>query len=215
MVEHSGAVGDAYVSDDWGGEKRGSERLRFSQPLSGTFTFIHSPPPYSSTSISLIMFAATRSSLRFAASRNGSYAGIPRSLIARNMNSKVNGKRTSQALLRHHSLTYAMSLQDLLSVLIWVPPTHVSPSWRVRLQGSSKTRRVSEPPLPLSLSQNTANVLSVSPPSDSLSLTRQTPSSLSSVSSVVSTRIRRSRKTQSTGESSRSLTQIFIRFAYL
>ncbi|KAK7691790.1 hypothetical protein QCA50_005193 [Cerrena zonata] len=37
------------------------------------------------------MFAAARSSVRLSASRNGSYAGLPRSLIARNMNSKVNG----------------------------------------------------------------------------------------------------------------------------
>ncbi|KAJ8462018.1 hypothetical protein ONZ51_g11176 [Trametes cubensis] len=36
------------------------------------------------------MFAAARS-LRLAASRSGNYAGLPRSMIARNMNSKVNG----------------------------------------------------------------------------------------------------------------------------
>ncbi|CDO68854.1 hypothetical protein BN946_scf185035.g7 [Trametes cinnabarina] len=36
------------------------------------------------------MYAAARS-LRLAASRSGNYAGIPRSMIARNMNSKVNG----------------------------------------------------------------------------------------------------------------------------
>ncbi|KAI8970823.1 heat shock protein [Trametes punicea] len=36
------------------------------------------------------MFTAARS-LRLAASRSGNYAGIPRSMIARNMNSKVNG----------------------------------------------------------------------------------------------------------------------------
>lgn len=38
------------------------------------------------------MFTAACSSVR-AASRNGVYAGLPRSLIARNMNSDVNGKR--------------------------------------------------------------------------------------------------------------------------
>lgn len=64
-------------------------------------------PPHPFLPISLIMFAA-RSSLRFAAARNGSYAGLPRSLIARNMNSKPTGKRTSQLVPRHHLLNYTM-----------------------------------------------------------------------------------------------------------
>ncbi|KAH6914017.1 heat shock protein [Coprinopsis sp. MPI-PUGE-AT-0042] len=37
------------------------------------------------------MFAAARNSLRTSVSRTGHYAGLPRTMIARNMNSKVNG----------------------------------------------------------------------------------------------------------------------------
>lgn len=46
--------------------------------------------PYPFHPISIVMFAVARS-LRTAASRSGHYAGLPRSMIARNMNSKVTG----------------------------------------------------------------------------------------------------------------------------
>ncbi|KAF7973060.1 hypothetical protein HWV62_16362 [Athelia sp. TMB] len=49
------------------------------------------PVPHTPLSPSTIMFSAVRTSLRSSVSRSGTYAGIPRSMIARNMNSKVNG----------------------------------------------------------------------------------------------------------------------------
>ena len=47
--------------------------------------------PFPVPVVVVAMFAAARS-LRTAASRSGSYAALPRSMIARNMNSKVNGE---------------------------------------------------------------------------------------------------------------------------
>lgn len=55
-----------------------------------------SPPPPVFFPLLVTMFGVVRST-RIAASRSGSYAGIPRSMIARNMNTKVNGKYSISA----------------------------------------------------------------------------------------------------------------------
>ena len=54
------------------------------------------------------MFGAVRSA-RAAASRSGCYAGIPRSMIARNMNTKVNGKRFRSASKAKPELSLSLS----------------------------------------------------------------------------------------------------------
>jgi hypothetical protein len=101
------------------------------------------PPPSSTTMFSVVRPGALRS----CASRAGHYAvscisvhcyisttdpcqqGLPRSMIARNMNSKVNGMWFVQLELANTSNKHEQG-QSL--VLTWVPPTLVFPLWRVR-----------------------------------------------------------------------------------
>ena len=102
--------------------------------------------------------------------------GIPRSMISRSMNTKVNGAYFPPRVFLH-KLT---SLQARSLVLTWVRRTHVFPSWRARRRASLRTLRVHGQRHPWWRSPSTVSASSASPRSArpwSTLRTRSSPSS--------------------------------------